>query len=251
MVSGWKGHNYGPNLCKKCGKNHGPNPFKGKKHSVESRLKISVAVTRAFQNPEIRYKCSWNRGLTKETDERVRRQAKQKSKTFKALYKSGKVVWNKGLTKYTDERVRKIGETGSKTKQTPEYHEKQSKSIKMFYVQHPEKHPNRILARKTKIQLTYIEQLMKKILDSANVKNYPQHPIVYKKGKRYAVKFVDFYLPNHKLCIECDGEEWHKDKEADKRRDEIILSVLGNDWRIEHILGKEIFEFAKFFGFRK
>lgn len=44
----------------------------------------------------------WNKGLTKETDERV----KKMSESHK-----GRTVWNIGLTKETDERVRKIAES--------------------------------------------------------------------------------------------------------------------------------------------
>lgn len=51
---------------------------------------------------------SWNKGLTKETDERVKQYGEQGSKT-----KKGCTPWNKGLSKETDERVRKYCETQS------------------------------------------------------------------------------------------------------------------------------------------
>ncbi len=34
--------------------------------------------------------------------------------------------------------------------------------------------------------------------------------------RRYYV--IDFVIPEHKIAIECDGEYWHKDKDADKKR---------------------------------
>lgn len=54
----------------------------------------------------------WNKGLTKETDERVRNNAERVHES----YLTGKSVqWEKGLTKETDERIRKQSEQISKT----------------------------------------------------------------------------------------------------------------------------------------
>jgi 5-methylcytosine-specific restriction endonuclease McrA len=50
-------------------------------------------------------KIAWNKGLTKETDERV---AKLIERSREA--KKGKIPWNKGLTKETDERVKRTSE---------------------------------------------------------------------------------------------------------------------------------------------
>lgn len=50
---------------------------------------------------------SWNKGLTKETDERIRKASKKQSEDKKRLFKEGKLnIWNKGLTK-EDPRVAK------------------------------------------------------------------------------------------------------------------------------------------------
>ena len=70
----------------------------------------------------------WNKGLTKETDDRVRKisnslkghkvskeQINKQKNTIKEKYKSGIIkIWNKGLTKDTDERVARIGKINSK-----------------------------------------------------------------------------------------------------------------------------------------
>ena len=54
----------------------------------------------------------WNKGLTKEIDERVRNNAER----IHESYLTGKSVhWEKGLTKETDERIRKQSEQISKT----------------------------------------------------------------------------------------------------------------------------------------
>ena len=52
---------------------------------------------------------SWNRGLTKEMDERVKRNGECSRQTKILKYGSGfgKPAWNKGLTKEIDERLRK------------------------------------------------------------------------------------------------------------------------------------------------
>ena len=54
----------------------------------------------------------WNKGLTKETDERLAKA----SETMKQSYKSGKAkVWCDGLTKETDERIAQYAKKISKT----------------------------------------------------------------------------------------------------------------------------------------
>lgn len=55
---------------------------------------------------------SWNKGLTKETDSRI----KKSGETFSSKYKSGKIIqWCTGKTKYTDLRIKKLSESISKT----------------------------------------------------------------------------------------------------------------------------------------
>jgi hypothetical protein len=57
----------------------------------------------------------WNKGLTKESDERVKKYSELASKSLK-----GRKVWNKGKTGiYSDETLRKIGEGSSKWIRTP------------------------------------------------------------------------------------------------------------------------------------
>lgn len=57
---------------------------------------------------------------------------------------------------------------------------------------------------------------------------YPQYPV----GKY----FVDFGNPVLKIAIECDGKEYHLDKEKDYRRD-LELSKLG--WTVFKITGAD------------
>jgi very-short-patch-repair endonuclease len=206
------------------------------------REKRINGMKKALENPECHKRHSegakrmWNRsGHREKMNQSMERYRDGLSEEEKLNHKKKlKEVWRK---KWSDPTYRK------------EQSQIKSQQTRKRLLEHPETHPNRILAKKNRQGTTYIEILMGKILDSAKVEYDPQHPITYAKGSG-CVKFVDFYLPNHKLCIECDGEEWHKDKKADEERDKIILSVLGSDWEIKHVPGKEIFEFSKFFGIK-
>lgn len=63
---------------------------------------------------------------------------------------------------------------------------------------------------------------------------YPQYPV----GKY----FLDFGNPSVKLGIECDGKEWHLDKEKDYKRDE---NILNEGWHIYRITGVECMNIEK------
>lgn len=67
---------------------------------------------------------------------------------------------------------------------------------------------------------TNIEIGMKKILNQLNINFVEQYPIRCKY--RY---IIDFYVPEGKICIECDGEAWHP---IGNRRDQIRDNVLKN-----------------------
>ena len=59
---------------------------KGKKLSPEYRKLVSERTKQAMQNDEIRNKCGWSKGLTKETDERIAKRANNLK---------GHIPWNK------------------------------------------------------------------------------------------------------------------------------------------------------------
>lgn len=94
---------------------------KGKKlgpRSEETRRKISEGVLRNLEDhPEIREKLSqasmgntpWNKGLTKETDERLKSIGESIKRSKEDI-----PAWNKKLTKESDDRVRKNAENISK-----------------------------------------------------------------------------------------------------------------------------------------
>lgn len=64
--------------------------------------------------------------------------------------------------------------------------------------------------------------------------------IVEKQKKIETVGFVDFYLPDYNLVVECDGEYWHG-SEKQKLKDEyrnIRLKQLG--FKILRFCGNDI-----------
>lgn len=137
-------------------------------------------------------------------------------------------AWNKGLTKETDERVAKFANTlhehiqagiscqyDRKAVWTEERRKKQSDKKKKLYAEHPEKHPNVKLAG-NHAKLTYPEQLAHDWLVEHGYE--PIHNWHYKSDE--INRYVDFYVEPLKLIIEIDGEYWHADATLDKAKDE-------------------------------
>jgi len=76
---------------------------------------------------------------------------------------------------------------------------------------------------------TDIEKIVEVILKRLNIHFVSQVQI----GRRV----VDFILPEHKCIIECDGEYWHQNIEADKLRDIELLKSLSDKFTIIHLRG--------------
>ena len=167
-------------------------------------------------------------------------------------YTRGHEAWNKGLTKETDERVLRNSNSLSKTLQkkvaegwlpgfassefwTDEQRHIQSERKKSLYREHPEKHPNRILASNN--YRTYPEQIVYDYLQDRGIEFIEKYETAFYDNKR----FVDFYLPTYNLYIEVDGEFWHKEcKDKDFEKDKYALEIQGiNTLRVsakEHII---------------
>jgi hypothetical protein len=85
---------------------------------MNKKPKISEALKAKSENRKklglpwwTKGKIPWNKSLTKETDERIRKYGKKESKTSIENFANGKTkIWNKGLTKNTDVRVLAIAE---------------------------------------------------------------------------------------------------------------------------------------------
>lgn len=186
-------------FCKYCGKE-----YKNKKSLVQHEIrckenpdKINVIVE-GFNK---RGRIAWNRGLTKETDERLRKS----SETFKQNIKYGKTII-KGHP-HTEETKRKISEKRKK-----------------YLLENPDKVPY-LLNHSSKI--SYPEKYFIKLFKEENI-NLQHH-------YRIHTYELDFCNLDKKIDLEIDGEQHYLDKKiqiSDIKRNE-YLKNLG--WTIKRI----------------
>lgn len=178
-------------ICKYCGK------------QCKNKNSLAQHEIRCKENPKrINCQCNnfnncgripWNKGLTKESDKRIKNQAEK----YKQNYKDGKFkVWCDGLTKETDKRVNnlsaKISDTVTNKSKDGNWHVSFSKSNIHAY--------NGI-----KLHGTW-ELNFAKFLDSKNIKwERPniQVEYIFEDQKHYYTP--DFYLVDFNIYIETKG----------------------------------------------
>ena len=178
-----------------------------------------------FKSKPDGWECCWCKAKFK-----TREQLKQhKHDEHSEIIHSG-YAWNKGLTKETSEKVKQYAETLSnniKTGKVKQNHHKwtdeerkiQSERKKKLYSEHPEKHPNAKLAG-NRYKMTYPEQVTFDWLNEHSIKNEHNYHFVTEKFNRY----IDFYLTDLNIFIEVDGEYWHMDKQKDIDKDNDALN---------------------------
>ena len=167
-----------------------------------------------INHPEFYGSTSWNRGLTKETNEYVRKNGESVSNAMKKLFEEG--------------------ELNNSSRWTEELKKEQSERKKKLFKEHPELHPNRRVA-KNRNTMTYPEKIAYDWLVRNNIKFEHQYNFRTEKFNR----FVDFYCEDYKLFIEIDGEYWHKDKGKDIQKDE---DAKNNGYTTVRISAKERIE---------
>lgn len=142
---------------------------------------------------------AWNKGLSKETDERLKKSAE----TLHNGYATGRIInSNKGKV-HTEEQKQKI-----------------SMSRKRYLEQNPDKVPY-LLNHHSKGD-SYPEKYFKEVFDNENVE--------YKQNYYQCGYFLDFAWPSKKIYLEVDGEQHYLDKrivEHDKVRTQKLLE---NGW---------------------
>lgn len=154
----------------------------------------------------------WNKGLSKETDNRLANQAKLISKTLKEKHRNGFKTPPHTVEYWTEEK-------------------RKQKSLwkKELHKNNPELHPNRLLAN-NKTKMTYPERVAYNWLES---KKY-----VFEYQKKINNFYVDFCIGN--IIIEIDGERWHPlNNEKDKQRDATLTS---EGFKVYRIRSKEKIE---------
>lgn len=91
--------------------------------------------------------------------------------------------------------------------------------------------PNRIF-KDTKIELKMEEELKRR-----NINYEKQIPLC-------KIAIVDFYLPEHKIIIQCDGDYWHnlsEHKSKDKNQDKVLQENGFNVYRFwEHEINENV-----------
>jgi very-short-patch-repair endonuclease len=92
-------------------------------------------------------------------------------------------------------------------------------------------HPNR------KFKDTSIELRVENELQRKNINYQKQVPLCN-------IAIVDFYLPEYRIVIQCDGDYWHSrliQKERDERQDKVLIFNGFNVYRFwEHEINKDV-----------
>jgi very-short-patch-repair endonuclease len=156
-----------------------------------------------------------------------------------------KKAWNKGLTKDTDDRVKKCGETFSKNYKegkielnnypSEETKNKISESMKKA---HKEGRAHNIGKCRWNNEMSYPEKFFKQVIDNEfEDKNYVQEYNV-------SIYSIDFAWVDKKLAIEIDGEQHEKPdvKERDIRKDKKLKE---EGWKVLRIKWKDMFHNTK------
>lgn len=154
----------------------------------------------------------WNKGLSKETDDRVKKNADGVRATMRKKFEDGYRTTIQKEEYWTDLRRRE-----------------KSEWRKNLHREFPETHPNRKVAG-NRNKMTYPEQVAFDWLKNNNV--------VFEHQKQILGYYVDFCIDN--IIIEIDGERWHPTgNEKDATRD---LKLTDNGYIIYRIKSKERIE---------
>lgn len=182
-----------------------PNAIKNKDSLYEHNLKIKLG--------EINI---WNKGLTKDTDERVKRQGD----TCHSRYVNGEIKsWCDGLSKDTDDRIKKysskISKTISNKIESNDWHCQSRQRIEY----------------KDSIFDSTWEYEFVKFLDNHNIKWIRNvYSFIYVFENSDHKYFPDLYLPDYDLYIEIKGRVTEKDiakwEQFEKKLDIYFLKDL-------------------------
>jgi len=132
--------------------------------------------------------------------------------TGKTRFKEGRRTWNKGLIGYGKGR---------------KHSEKTKENLRKKRINNPT----------FKFKDTDIELKIEAELQRQNINYQKQVPLC-------RVAIVDFYLPEYRIVIQCDGDYWHNRpgiKEKDERQDKILTFNGFNVYRFwEHEINNSV-----------
>ena len=169
-------------------------------HSKETKLKISKAMKGRRVSSQARLKISQAlRGKKFSEEHRQNMSLAQigKKHSKESRLKISQVQKGKKIPKKTRQRMSQARREKFRT--DPEFRCKFLEQV-----------------RRMSRHSTKIERLIGEVLKKIGVESKPQHPF---SGDR-VMAIPDFYLPDHNLVIECDGDFWHS-RVPQKRRDHI------------------------------
>lgn len=163
---------------------------------------------------------------------------------YNRKYKHGHQAWNKGLTKETDYRIKKYGETYSKHSQDGTFipywlgrkHSEETKE-KLRETMNKVFKENGNPGWKGRLwnELSYPEQYFKEVFENENI------PLKFHLAiGKYE---LDFYNEEFKKYVEIDGEQHYRFQEnieRDKQRDEYLNNLGWKGIRIKWSLYKKL-----------
>lgn len=236
------------NLCRKCVHKGENNGMFGKRHSKESREKMSNEMkgeNNLSKRSDVKKKISKAKKGYKHTQ-----QTREKiSRSIKKGFINGRISTLGMLGKTHSEKIReKLSGSQRKRYEDPEERKKTSEAMKGenngMFGKHPseetrEKMRQSALNRKTKSKSfdTSIELKIQQILKDNDYEFKTQYLI-------RNIARVDIAFPDKKIIIECDGDYWHNlpgAQEKDHRRDDILINFGWNVIRFwEHEINDNI-----------
>jgi very-short-patch-repair endonuclease len=152
-----------------------------------------TAINKSHQKQKEMYQSGeliiWNKGLTKETDERVKQYAELISNNTERNEKISKVLLSKNIKKTEEQKQRNREWQLNSWNTNIEKKEKQSlKRIKWL--------KSKQSSKKTKLEYSF-----DKILEELYIKFEPQY--------EFKFRLFDYYLSDYNLLIETDGDFYH------------------------------------------
>jgi len=191
-----------------------PSSFKGKRHTEETKKKLSEASSQILKG-----RPAWNKGLTKETDERVRHHSqamigKKHSEERVENYSKKMKEWYRSQSGLERKEFLKKKMLLDNPAQTPEARAKISKSSKNLWKD--EEFVRRVMKSKSvspnKLEIS-AGKLFKRILPEPNGYLYVGDGKLIVNGK-----CPDFVHVRKRLLIEIFGSHWHEPEEIPIRR---------------------------------